>query len=204
MDLRYGPLREIIEVAILALAVFWVVQSAVQNFQVEGASMSPTLHNADLVLVNKLAYQRLNLGPFDTLVPGKDNGEFLFGGPERGDVVVFRSPFDAARDFVKRVVGIPGDVVEVRDGRILVNGQPLEETSYISAPPNYTQGPQVVPPEHYFVLGDNRNASQDSHVFGAIHEDLLVGKVVFRWFPLDAIGGGGSRDLVTASGTALP
>ncbi len=206
--LRHGPIRDILETALLALIVFLLARAVVQNFQVEGASMDPTLQQSNFVLVNKLAYERVNLGPFDFLIPGRDNGEFLFGGPSRGDVVVFHSPYDSDRDFVKRIIGLPGDRVEVRDGEVLVNGALLDERAYIRSAPTYRypQGgmPVVVPPAHYFVLGDNRNASQDSHVFGPIHERLLVGAVIFRWLPLDAIGGAGSRELVTDAGGPVP
>jgi signal peptidase I len=206
--LRHGPIRDILETALLALIVFLLARSVVQNFQVEGASMDPTLQHSNFVLVNKLAYQTVNLGPFDFLIPGRDNGEFLFDGPARGDVVVFHSPADPERDFVKRIIGLPGDRVEARDGQVFVNGAPLDEGAYIRSAPTYRypQGgmPVVVPPEHYFVLGDNRNASQDSHVFGPIHQRLLVGAVIFRWLPLDGIGGGGGLELRTAAGGPVP
>ncbi len=204
MNLRYGPLRDFVETAILALLVFLLAREAVQNFQVEGSSMTPTLRDDQLVLVNKIGYWEVDLGAFDFLIPGKSNGDYLFGGPSRGDVVVFQSPFDESRDFVKRVIGVPGDVIEVREGIVFVNGSPLAEDEYTTAPPTYSLGPSPVPPNHYFVLGDNRNASQDSRVFGPIHRRLLVGKVILRWFPLDMIGGGGSHDLLTADGAAVP
>ena len=204
LNLRYGPLRDILETIILALIVFLLAREAIQNFQVEGSSMELTLSDSEFVLVNKLAYQEVNLGPFDVLVPGWSNGDFLFGGPSRGDVVVFRSPFDETRDFVKRVIGLPGDVVEVRNATVFVNGVALAEEDYVTAPPSYTAQPVTVPPEHYYVMGDNRNASQDSYIFGPIHEDSLVGKVIFRWFPLGKIGTGLSRDLVDAAGVTLP
>ncbi len=209
MNLRYGLLRELVEIAILALLVFLLAREAVQNFQVEGSSMAPTLDSREFVLVNKFSYWQVDWGPMDFLIPGKSNGDYLFGGPKRGDVVVFRSPFDDSRDFVKRVIGLPGDSVEIRDGLVFVNGAGLDEKDYISAPPSYTCrpatcGPMTVPPNHYFVLGDNRNASQDSHVFGPVHKRLLVGKAIFRWYPLDRIGDAGGQDLVTVDGTSLP
>jgi len=206
--LRYGATRDVIETVILALIVFLLAREVVQNFQVEGSSMDPTLNDADFVLVNKFSYKEVDLGPFDFLIPGRSNGDFLFGSPSRGDVVVFHSPSDNNRDFVKRVIGVPGDRVEVSDGRVFVNGAELDESSYILSRPTYTYPtggmPAAVPPEHYFVLGDNRNASQDSHVFGPIHKRLLVGKVIFRWLPLSDIGGGGGHDLITIDGSRLP
>ena len=188
ISLRYGPLREILETVILALLVFILAREAVQNFQVDGTSMAPTLADSDFVLVNKITYARLDLGPFDFLVPGKSNGDYLFGGPHRGDVVVFRSPTNPARDFVKRVIAVPGDVIEVRDRRVFVNGVPLAEEGYTLEAPRYQFGPEVVPTDHFFVLGDNRNRSQDSHEFGPIHSRLIVGQVWCRWFPLDDLG----------------
>ena len=202
--LRYGATLDVIETVILALIVFLLAREVVQNFQVDGGSMNPTLHDGNFVLVNKFAYKHVDVGPFDFLVPGRDNGDFLFSGPDRGDVVVFHSPGDNSRDFVKRVIGIPGDRVEIRDGLVMVNGQALDEREYIFSPPTYTYPagglPSVIPPDHYFVLGDNRNASEDSHRFGPIHKRLLVGEVIFRWWPSDVIGGGGSRDLVDIDG----
>jgi signal peptidase I len=206
--LRYGPARDVIETVILALIVFLLAREVVQNFQVEGSSMVPTLTDADFVLVNRFAYREVDLGPFEFLIPGRNNGDFYFGGPKRGDVVVFNSPFDETRDFVKRVIGVPRDRIEIRDGRVMVNGEALDEAAYISGPPAYTYPhdgmPSVVPPEHYFVLGDNRNASQDSHIFGPIHQRLLVGEVIFRWWPAGEVGGGGGRALVTEQGLPVP
>ena len=204
MSIRSGPLRDIIETVILALVVFLLAREAVQNFQVEGSSMVPSLEDNEFVLVNKVSFWDVDLGPFDFLIPGRSNGDFLFGGPDRGDVVVFHSPFNEPRDFVKRVVAIPGDTVKVRDNTVFVNGLPLDESAYIAAEPVYTLEPTTIPANHYFVLGDNRNASQDSRVFGPIDGDLIVGEVLFRWFPLDKIGGGGSRDLITSDGVKLP
>ena len=204
MNLRHGPLRDILETIILALIVFLLAREAVQNFQVEGTSMVPTLGNEDFVLVNKLAYRRLDIGPLDALIPGKSNGDFILGSPDRGDVIVFHSPMDESRDFVKRVIGLPGEVVEVREGAVFVDGVQLDDGFVINGPAVGSHVPTLVPPSHYFVLGDNRNASQDSRAFGPIHQRLIVGEVWVRWFPLGAIGGGGSEDLEPAGDVRLP
>ena len=204
MTLRHGTLREIIETAILGLLVFLLAREAVQNFQVDGRSMAPTLASNELVLVNKIGYWEVNLGPFDVLLPGKSNGDFLISGPHRGSVIIFRPPYRSPHDYVKRVIGLPGDLVEVTGGRVLVNGVELGEADYISGPPNYQWGPAVIPPEHYFVLGDNRNSSQDSHLFGPIHEDQIVGEVMFRWFPFDEITSGISNEVRDLEGKVLP
>ena len=204
MRLQYGALREIIETAILGLIVFLLAREAVQNFQVEGRSMQPTLASSELVLVNKIGYWEVDLGPFDALVPGRSNGDFLLSGPHRGSVIIFRPPYQSAHDFVKRVIGLPGDTVEVVRGRVFVNGVELNETDYIFEPPGYQWGPAVIPPEHYFVLGDNRNSSQDSHAFGPIHEDQIVGEVMFRWFPFDKISSDISTQATDYEGNIVP
>ena len=204
MNLHYGPLRDILETIILALIVFLLAREAVQNFQVEGTSMVPTLQNEDFVLVNKLAYRQLDIGPFDALFPGKSNGDFLFASPQRGDVTVFHSPQDESRDFVKRIIGLPGETVQIREGAVFVNGAQLDDNFLVSGLAIGSNGTTHVPPGHYFVLGDNRNASQDSRSFGPIHQRLIVGKVWVRWFPFDAISGGGSQDFELAGTAQIP
>ena len=204
MSIHAGPLREIIETVILGLVVFLLAREAVQNFQVEGRSMEPTLETSELVLVNKFAYWEIDLGPFDALIPGRSNGDLLGGEPERGSVVIFRPPYESQNDFVKRIIGLPGDLVEVSAGRVFVNGAELLEDDYILAPPNYQWGPARIPPKHYFVLGDNRNSSQDSHVFGPIHRERIVGEVMFRWFPFNRITTAISQDAVGAAGEPIP
>lgn len=204
MSIHAGPLREIIETVILGLVVFLLAREALQNFQVEGRSMEPTLETSELVLVNKFAYWEINLGPFDALIPGRSNGDLLGGEPERGSVVIFRPPYESRNDFVKRIIGLPGDLVEVSAGRVFVNGVELLEDDYVQAPPDYRWGPARIPPDHYFVLGDNRNSSQDSHVFGPIHRERIVGEVMFRWFPFDRITTAISQDAVSVAGEPLP
>ena len=104
---------------------------------------------------------------FLPFVPGDDDSDrHLFRSPQRGDVIVFKFHLDPSRDFIKRVIGVPGDTVEVRDAKVWINGSPLVE-DYINAAPNYTYGPKTVPEGHYFVLGDNRRNSFDSHAVGA-------------------------------------
>ena len=204
MSIHAGPLREIIETVILGLVVFLLAREALQNFQVEGRSMEPTLETSELVLVNKFAYWEINLGPFDALIPGRSNGDLLGGEPERGSVVIFRPPYESRNDFVKRIIGLPGDLVEVSAGRVFVNGVELLEDDYVQAPPDYRWGPARIPPDHYFVLGDNRNSSQDSHVFGPIHRERIVGEVMFRWFPFDRITTAISKNAVSVAGEPLP
>jgi len=204
MSIHAGPVREIIETVILGLVVFLLAREALQNFQVEGRSMEPTLETSELVLVNKFAYWEIDLGPFDALIPGRSNGDLLGGEPERGSVVIFRPPYESRNDFVKRIIGLPGDLVEVSAGRVFVNGVELLEDGYTDAPPDYQWGPARIPPDHYFVLGDNRNSSQDSHVFGPIHRERIVGEVMFRWFPFDRITTAISKTAVSVAGEPIP
>jgi signal peptidase I len=123
--------------------------------------MLPTLEDGEFVLVSKINYQ--------------------LGNVERGDIIVFHFPIDPEQELIKRVIGLPGDVVSVQNGAVAVNGQSLEET-YIAAAPAYS-GEWVVPDGHLFVLGDNRNDSSDSHSWGYLPFDKVVGKAVIIYWP---------------------
>jgi signal peptidase I len=189
---RHWPvlIRELVETCLLALLIFLAVRSAVQNFKVEGESMLPSLENGQYIIVNKLAYAQLDLGKFDWIPffdPGDNPMRHVFGIPKRGDVVVFRSPTNADRDFIKRVIGVPGDRIEIRNAVVYVNDEPLVEP-YITGRTGCPCGPWVVEPGKYFVLGDHRNNSSDSRVFGVIPEDNIIGKALFSYWPLSEVG----------------
>ena len=194
--------RELVETLLLALLIFLAVRSAVQNFKVEGDSMFPSLQNGQYIIVNKLAYAQIDLGKFDW-IPFFDAGNnpvhHLFGTPHRGDVIVFRSPTNPDRDFIKRVIGVPGDSVEVKNGVVFVNGEALAEP-YINGRTNCPCGPWVVEPGMYFVLGDHRNNSSDSRVFEAIPEESIVGKALFSYWPLSEVGLAPNHSVSFASG----
>lgn len=182
--------RELVETLLLALLIFLAVRSAVQNFKVEGDSMLPSLENGQYIIVNKLAYAQIDLSKFDWIPffdPGDNPVHHLFGTPERGDVIVFRSPTNPDRDFIKRVIGVPGDTVEIRSGVVYVNNEPLVEP-YISGKTSCPCGPWEVAPGTYFVLGDHRNNSSDSRVIGAIPEENIIGKALFSYWPLSEVG----------------
>ena len=123
--------------------------------------MRPTLDNGEYVLVYKLAYQ--------------------FNDPQRGDIVVFRFPLDPTQDLIKRVIGLPGDVVQVENGVVSVNDHVINEP-YIAATPDYS-GTWVVPPDQLFVLGDNRNDSSDSHAWGMLPMNNMIGKALLIYWP---------------------
>jgi signal peptidase I len=200
--------RELAETVILALLIFVAVRAVVQNFRVDGQSMEPTMSDSDYLLVNKAIYFRVDMDrihKFLPFIPGDgEDDRHLFRAPERGDVIVFRYPQDPSRDFIKRVIGVPNDTVEVRDGMVYINGSPLEE-DYILARPDYAYGPKTVPAGHYFVLGDNRRNSFDSSKWGAscrpeqtcdfVPEENIIGQAWLSYWPFDTLGLIGHRDL---------
>lgn len=158
---------------ILVLAVFILLMVFVaQPVVVEGTSMLPQLHDGERLIVNKLIYYK---------IPGVSWGHI-----ERGDVVVFWYPNDPDKSYVKRVIGLPGDTVEIRNGVVYVNNQPMHE-AYIDADYNQikdNRGPKKVEDHHYFVMGDNRDNSSDSRIWGLVPEKYIYGKVFFRyWMP---------------------
>jgi len=154
--------REIVETLLLTFFIFWIVNTATGRFRIEGHSMMPTLQEGEYVIINKLAY--------------------YFDEPERGDIIVLHFPNDRSRDFIKRVIGLPGDEIEVGSREVRVNGVLLQEP-YINAPPEYS-GQWVVPEGKYFVLGDNRNNSSDSYTWSFLPRGDIVGKAwVIYWQP---------------------
>jgi signal peptidase I len=157
---------DILETLIWAMIIFIAINAVSARIRVDGASMEPTLFNGELVIVNKLAYR--------------------LGVPARGDIIVFHYPRDPSQEFIKRVVGLPGDQVNITDGHIYVNGQRLEEP-YISISPNYL-GNWSVLENQLFVLGDNRNNSLDSHNWGTVPMDYVIGKALFIYWPLSTLG----------------
>ena len=152
---------DLLETVGLALILFVVINSVSARVRVDGYSMLPTLHDGEFVLVNKLAYR--------------------MGNPSRGDIIVFRSTTEANLDLIKRIIGVPGDRIVVAGGHVSVNGQPLDET-YINASPNYS-GEWRVPDGKLFVLGDNRNDSSDSHMWGYLPEPNIIGKALLIYWP---------------------
>lgn len=160
-------LQDVLETLLLAVILFLVINTLTGRYQVHGQSMEPSLHDGQYLLASKVTYW---LHP-----------------PQRGDVVVLDPPSEQSDvPYIKRVIGLPGDVVEAHDQRVWVNGVALNEP-YISAPPNYN-GNWVVADEEYFVLGDNRNNSSDSHAWGILPGDHILGKAVFSYWPPETWG----------------
>ena len=185
--------RDIAETIILTVVIFLLVRASAENFRVEGRSMEPTLTNGQFILINKIGYWRIDRNLLNTVVPGggesSSDGEivYLFAPPQRGDVIVFQYPRDPEKAYIKRIIGIPGDTVEVVDGRVILNGSPLEE-DYLFDEPRYESPPRGVPSGYFYVLGDNRNNSSDSHVWGLVPESFVVGRAWLSWWPLENLG----------------
>jgi signal peptidase I len=155
-------LWEITQTVLLSVVLFAAINLATTRILVQSVSMQPTLFESDRVLVNKLAY--------------------IVGAPTRKDVIVFNPPVvNVDEPYIKRIIGLPGDVVRITNGQVYVNDLPLQET-YIAAPPSYA-GSWKVPPGHVFVLGDNRNNSYDSHFWGVVPIDSILGKAEFVFWP---------------------
>jgi len=156
-------LREIVETAVLALLIFLLMRVVVQNFRIEGYSMEPNLHQGQYLIVNKAVYRWLH-------------------PPERGDIIVFEYPRAPDRDFIKRVIGLPGEKVEIRNGVVYINDQPLPEP-YLKNKGHGNYPPTILGPDQYFVLGDNRDNSSDSRMWGPLPRDRIIGKAWVSYWP---------------------
>jgi signal peptidase I len=175
-----SKVREYAETIIIALAIALFVRTfVVQAFKIPSESMKPTLLVGDHILVNKFIY--------GIRIPLIGKKVFTFSGPRRGDVIVFIFPDDRSKDFIKRVIGLPGDTVEVREREIYINGQRLADPWGVYVPEGFTKnyGPAVVPPHALFVMGDNRNNSQDSRFWGFVPLDDVLGKAFVRYWSWD-------------------
>ena len=177
--------REIIETAILAGLIFVVLQVTVQNYQVEGSSMLPTLNQGDCVLANKFIYSSIDTATFADFLPTVDPHQgdllFTFHPPKRGEIVIFEYPNDRNRHFVKRVIGVPGDEVRIQNGTVFVNRSEIQEPYLDRSHSSSNYGPIIVGTGEYFVLGDNRLSSNDSRAWGTISNEHIIGKYWFRY-----------------------
>ena len=165
MNLRQF-LIETLQTILIALVLYLLIDAVVARVRVENISMEPTLVQGEFVLVNKLAYR--------------------FGEMRRGDIVVFHYPLDPDEDYIKRIIGLPGDNIEVHHGQVFVNDQGLDEEAYLITPTLYT-GEWMVEDGTVFVLGDNRNRSSDSHDWGTVPIVNIVGKATLIYWPFTDI-----------------
>jgi signal peptidase I len=176
---------EIAQTVLLTIAIFLAVRLVIQNFRVEGASMDPTLHSGQFLLVDKVSYLSLDSTPLENIVQPKSvrsSLHYAFSGPSRGDIIVFRSPQSPDKDFIKRVIGLPGETVKIDDGRVYVNGVRLDEP-YVTHKANYDLEAKRIPGDAYFVLGDNRPNSSDSHLGWFVKADTIVGRAWVSYWP---------------------
>lgn len=168
-----GPIRrflrflwEVFQTAFIALVLFLAVNLVTTRIRVEGISMEPNLTDGEFVLVNKLAYR--------------------WNDPQRGDVIVFYYPLDPSRRFIKRLIGLPGEVVDIRDGEVYINDRKLIEP-YTNSPTAFDDTWRLGPGET-FVMGDNRDDSSDSRRWGPLPLDEIIGKALFAYWPPDEVG----------------
>jgi signal peptidase I len=193
-------LREIIETALLALIIFVAVRSVVLNFKVDGLSMMPSFDNGEMLLVNRNSYRSIDGWDFIDWLPIVDEHDdaepfFTFGEPQRGDVVVFTPPEPGQdKPYIKRVIGLPGDTVEIHDDGVYVNGTRIEEpyleggTTTCRTGSEEFCGSVTVPEGSIYVLGDNRNNSEDSRYFGPVPQNRVIGKAWITYWPTEVIG----------------
>jgi len=161
--------REIGITILIAIAIFVSLRFTIQGYTVRYSCMLPNIEDGEWIMVNKASY--------------------FFSDPKRGEVIVFWPPEDVDSEypFIKRVIAQPGDTVEVKNGKVFINNIPLEE-EYIREPPRYTLAPKLIPDAEYFVLGDNRNNANDSHQWGTMPGDNIIGKAWFVYWPPDKWG----------------
>ena len=155
--------RDILITVILAAVIFLLLQFTMQNFIVIGTSMQPNFQEGERVVANKLAYR--------------------FGEPERGDVIVFHPPGNRQEDYIKRIIALPGETVEVKNGVVYIDAHPLDEPYPLNELPKYTLPHRKVPENEYFVLGDNRNNSNDSHNNWTVPRGNIIGKAWLSIWP---------------------
>lgn len=160
--------RALLETVIPALLIaIGINLFLAQATQVQGQSMEPNLHTAQRLVVEKVTYR--------------------FHGPRRGDIVVLDLPEAGPELLIKRVIGLPGETISSQDGQVYINGEPLEEP-YVTSPGGRDTAEQVVPPLHVFVMGDNRQFSNDSRNFGPVPIDDVIGRAWFSYWPLELLG----------------
>ncbi|MDQ3045356.1 MAG: signal peptidase I [Chloroflexota bacterium] len=189
-------IREIVETLLLAVVIFVGVRSLVLNFRVDGTSMTPNLTDREMLLVNRNVYFNFDLHGLLNILPGVDYEDeriiYPFHPPERGDIVVFNPPIASPKPFIKRIIGLPGDTVEVRSGDVYVNStlvdEPYIDDGITGCGTTRDCAPVNVPAGSIFVMGDNRSNSSDSRSFGPVAIDSIIGKAWITYWPSDHIG----------------
>jgi signal peptidase I len=179
----YAFLIDGVETLLIAAAIFLVIYAFLfRPFNVSGESMYPNFHNGEYVITNLIGFEDFKIY------------HASFGTLKLGDVVVFIAPPDPTKDYIKRVIGLPGDSIYIKGGDVYVNGKLLDESAYLNPDVKTYEGAFLsegqtitVPPNEYFVLGDNRPESSDSRTWGFVTKDEIIGKSLFVYWPLDRI-----------------
>lgn len=168
-DKKRSALIETLESLVIAVILALLIRTyVIEPFWIPSGSMEPTLMPDDRILVSKLDYR--------------------FGEPSRGDVVVFKYPLDPSKNYIKRLIGLPGETIEIRDQKLYINGRPLEE-DYLPEDLQVDDfGPVVIPEGSYFMMGDNRDDSLDSRYWGPLSEELIIGKADYIFWPISRLG----------------
>ncbi len=164
-------LRDVGITILIAIAIFAFLRVSFQGYMVRGSCMLPGIENQDWVMVSKASY--------------------FSSDPQHGDIIILKPPIPANHPFIKRVIAVPGDTIEVKDGKVYLNDIALTEP-YVSDPPRYTLPAREIPEGEYFVLGDNRNSADDSHIWGTVPGENIIGKAWFIYWPLERWGGAGN------------
>ncbi len=161
-----GTLVDILETLLLSVVLFFLINAVSARIKIDGSSMEPNLHHGEFVIVSKINYR--------------------IGEPNRGDVVVFDFPRNITQEYIKRVIGLPGEHILIEDGIVFVDGTMLSEP-YLNMAPQY-EGDWVVAEGTLFVLGDNRNNSSDSHTWGLVPMNNVIGEALLVYWPPDSWG----------------
>lgn len=164
-------LRDVGITILIAIVIFAFLRVSFQGYMVRGSCMLPGIENRDWVMVSKAAY--------------------FCSDPQHGDIIILDPPISTNHPFIKRVIAVPGDTLEVKDGKVYLNDIALTEP-YIAAPPRYTLPAREIPEGEYFVLGDNRNSADDSHIWGTVPGENIIGKAWFIYWPLERWRGAGN------------
>ena len=202
---RSRAIQSVLVTLLLAAIVFVLIYTSFQNYQVEGTSMSPNVENGQFIIVNKAAYRRFDFTPISDwlffLDRDKDGYVEPFGEPQRGEVVVFKRDADPGRNFIKRVIGMPEETIEVcgqgnaasdlcrgaQPGSVFIDGVRLDEF-YLPRLGNRGVPSTYIQPGHYFVFGDERVGSYDSRAWGMLPRGNIIGKAWFSYFPFNEVG----------------
>lgn len=182
---KFFPLAvvwELVQIVFMAVLMVMLIRTFVQNYRIDGISMEPNFHDQQFLIVNRWAYcpgihvemPVVNVTLWEKI--------WCVRQPRRGDVVIFEYPRDPSRDFIKRVIGLPGETVEVQAGQVYIDGQLMAEP-FGPNPGSYTSGPITVGPDEVYVMGDNRNNSSDSHLWGTLPQKLIIGKALASYWP---------------------